>query len=100
MRRGNAPHTSPIKEKIPTQRRDFFFGGVYWTKFECISSKILMRTTNRTRGAHGDLKLPCTLRLRGEANQCASDSLTATEALSYPRFVVVLAFAHTSHHLA
>jgi len=31
--------------------------------------------TNRTRGARGDLKLPRTLRLRGDANQCASDTL-------------------------
>ena len=29
----------------------------------------------RTRGARGGLKLPRTLRLRGEANQCASDTL-------------------------
>ena len=50
--------------------------GVYWTKFECISGKIRrILTTNRTRGARGDLKLPRTLRLRGEANQCASDTL-------------------------
>jgi hypothetical protein len=34
-----------------------------------------MRATNRTRGARGGLKLPRTLRLRGEANQCASDTL-------------------------
>ena len=34
-----------------------------------------MRATNRTRGARGGLKLPRTLRLCGEANQCASDTL-------------------------
>ena len=48
--------------------------GVYWTKFECISSKILTRATNRTRGARGDLKLPRTLRLEilypVRKNQC------------------------------
>ena len=32
-------------------------------------------TSNRTRGARGGLKLPRTLRLRGETNQCASDTL-------------------------
>ena len=31
-------------------------------------------SANRTRGARGGLKLKRTLRLRGEANQCASDS--------------------------
>ena len=31
--------------------------------------------TNRTRGARGGLKLARTLRLRGDANQCASDTL-------------------------
>ena len=30
---------------------------------------------NRTRGARGDLKLHCTLGLRGDANQSASDTL-------------------------
>jgi len=34
-----------------------------------------MRATNRTRGARGGLKLPRTLRLRGDARQCASDTL-------------------------
>ena len=34
-----------------------------------------MMNANRTRGARGGLKLPRTLRLRGEANQCASDTL-------------------------
>jgi hypothetical protein len=49
---------------------------VYWTKFECISGKIRrILTTNRTRGARGGLKLPRTLRLRCDANQCASDTL-------------------------
>ena len=32
-------------------------------------------STNRTRGARGDLKLPRTPRLRGEAIRCASDTL-------------------------
>ena len=49
--------------------------GVCWTKFECILTKILMMSANRTRGARGGLKLHCTLRLRGDANQCASDTL-------------------------
>src|SRR3989338_8603025 len=31
--------------------------------------------TNRTRGARGGSKLPCTLRLRGDAKECASDTL-------------------------
>ncbi|MDO8686788.1 MAG: hypothetical protein Q7K11_01085, partial [Candidatus Berkelbacteria bacterium] len=31
--------------------------------------------TNRTRGARGGSKLHYTLRLRGDANQCASDTL-------------------------
>src|SRR3989344_5567338 len=34
-----------------------------------------MKATNRTRGARGGLKLPRTLRLRGDANQCASTAL-------------------------
>ena len=34
-----------------------------------------MRATNRTREARGGLKLPRTLRLRGDENQCASDTL-------------------------
>lgn len=50
--------------------------GVFWTKFECISDTIRrILTTNRTRGARGGLKLPRTLRLRGEANECALDTL-------------------------
>ena len=47
---------------------------MYYTKFECILKATLM-PTNRTRGARGDLKLPRTPRLRGDANQCASDTL-------------------------
>jgi len=34
-----------------------------------------MRATNRTRRARGDSELNRTLRLRGDANQCASDTL-------------------------
>jgi len=34
-----------------------------------------MRATNRTLRVRGSLKLPRTLRLRGEVNQCASDTL-------------------------
>jgi len=50
--------------------------GVYWTKFECISDKIRrILTTNRTRGARSGSKPLRTLRLRGDANQCASDTL-------------------------
>ena len=30
----------------------FVFCGVYWTKFECISSRILMRATNQMRLGH------------------------------------------------
>jgi len=53
-----------------------FFGGVYWTKFECISDKIRrILTTNRTRGARGGSKPLRTLRLRWEAIQSASDTL-------------------------
>src|SRR3989338_9852970 len=48
--------------------------GIHCTKFECILKATLM-PTNRTRGARGDLKLHRTLRLRGETNQCASDTL-------------------------
>ena len=52
------------------------FGGVYWTKFECISDKIRrILTTNRTLRARSGSKPLRTLRLRGEANQCASDTL-------------------------
>jgi len=47
---------------------------VYYTKFECILKATLM-PTNRTRGARGGSKLPCTLRLRGDAKECASDTL-------------------------
>jgi hypothetical protein len=51
-------------------------GGVYWTKFECISGKIRrILTTNRTRGARSGSKPLRTLRLRGDARQCASDTL-------------------------
>ena len=50
--------------------------GVYWTKFECISGKIRrILPANRTRGARGGSEPLRTLRLRGEANQCASDTL-------------------------
>ena len=63
---------TPFRLLIPI----FNFGGVCWTKFEYISGKIRrISTTNRTRGARGGLKLPRTLRLRGDANQCASDTL-------------------------
>ena len=63
---------TPFRLLIPISN----FGGVYWTKFECISGKIRrILTTNRTRGARGDSKPLRTLRLRGEANQCASDTL-------------------------
>src|SRR3990167_840196 len=48
--------------------------GIHCTKFECILKATLM-PTNRTRGARGGLKLPRTLRLRGDARQCASDTL-------------------------
>ena len=52
------------------------FCGVYWTKFECTSDKIRrILTTNRTRGARSGSKPLRTPRLRGEANQCASDTL-------------------------
>ena len=67
--------TETVSFKSRTHLVHYVHGGVYWTKFECISSRILMRATNRTRGARGGLKLPRTLRLRGDANQCASDTL-------------------------
>ena len=63
---------TPFRLLIPISN----FGGVYWTKFECISDKIRrILTTNRTRGARSGSKPLRTLRLRGEANQCASDTL-------------------------
>src|SRR3989344_5799664 len=48
--------------------------GIHCTKFECILKATLM-PTNRTRGARGGSKPLRTLGLRGEANQCVSDTL-------------------------
>ena len=63
---------TPFRLLIPISN----FGGVYWTKFECISDKIRrILTTNRTRGARGGSEPLRTLRLRGGAIQCASDTL-------------------------
>jgi len=63
---------TPFRLPIPISN----FGGVYWTKFECISDKIRrILTTNRTRGARSGSKPLRTPRLRGEAIQCASDTL-------------------------
>ena len=45
---------------MPNALAIFNFGGVYYTKFECILKATLM-PTNRTRGARGGSKLPRTL---------------------------------------
>src|SRR3989338_3519648 len=67
-RGGSRTHISLRMPVFPPQR------GIHCTKFECILKATLM-PTNRTRGARGGLKLPRTLRLRGDANECASDTL-------------------------
>ena len=43
--------------------------------------------TNRTRGARGGLKLPRTLRLRGETNQRASDTLADSRVQKSKNFL-------------
>ena len=59
-----------------SSRQEVSICGVYWTKFECTSDKIRrILTTNRTLGARSGSKPLRTLRLRGEAIQCASDTL-------------------------
>jgi hypothetical protein len=61
--------------------------GVYWTKFEYISGKIRrILTTNRTRHARGGSKLLRTPRLRGEAIQCASDTLAGSRVQKPKKF--------------
>ena len=45
----------------PLQTCIFLTGGVYWTKFDCISSWTLTKATNRARGARGGLNLNRTL---------------------------------------
>ena len=65
--------TENIKRDLVRSR---FIGGVYWTKFECISDKIRrILTTNCTCGTRGGSKPLRTPRLRGEVIQCASDTL-------------------------
>ena len=64
---------SPKKYSRPTHASvSLFLCGVYWTKFECISSKILKRATNRTLRVRGRLNLKRTLRLRGQAPRTRS----------------------------
>ena len=48
--------------------------------------------TNRTRGARGGLKLPRTLRLRGDANQCASTALADSRGQNPKIFLTFLIF--------
>ena len=63
--------------------------GIHCTKFECISSKILI-PTNRTRGARGGLKLHRSLRLHCDANQCASDTLADSRVQNPKHFLTFL----------
>src|SRR3989344_2928993 len=66
----------------------FGLGGVYWTKFECISDKIRrILTTNRTRGARSGSKPLRTLRLRGDSRQCASDTLADSRVQKPKKFL-------------
>ena len=53
---------------------------------------ILNERTNRTRGARGGLKLPRTLRLRGDANQYASDTLADSRVQNPKIFLTFLLF--------
>src|SRR3990167_11559134 len=48
--------------------------------------------TNRTRGARGGLKLPRTPRLRGDGNQCASDTLADSREQKPKIFLTFLLF--------
>ena len=59
----------------------FLVGGFAQKKFEHQSKNTaernfrIRKVGRSTHGAHGGLKLPRTLRLRGNANHCASDTL-------------------------
>ncbi len=67
-------YTPTINQKSPRYNPRDSICGIHCTKFEYILKATLM-PTNRTRGARGCSGLNRTLRLRGDVNQCASDTL-------------------------